>query len=51
MPIDSIIPKKFEKHNLKYYNNISIDCKISKIKVFPYSLVVMSGELGALWVL
>ena len=35
----------------KYYDNASINCKILKIKVFPYSLVVMSGELGALWVL
>ena len=31
----------------KYYDNASINCKILKIKVFPYSLVVMSGELGA----
>ena len=35
----------------KYYDNASINCKILKIKVFPYGLVVMSGELGALWVL
>ena len=35
----------------KYYDNASINCKILKIKVSPYSLVVMSGELGALWVL
>ena len=43
--------KIFYNHNLKYYHNPNINCKILKIKVFPYSLVVMSGELGALWVL
>ena len=46
-----IVLIEFYKHIFKYYDNASINSKILKIKVFPYSLVVMSGELGALWVL